>query len=100
MSLAASRIAVTRALTARAPVQQQKRGIVDYLTKYPDKVRACGLVRATKGIVKYPFGFGMGPGYYSNQRSRSVFLEIFYSITESVHSSMFCVPCWNNRSMK
>ena len=38
MSLAASRIATTRALAARAPVQHQKRGIVDYLTKYPDKV--------------------------------------------------------------
>ena len=39
MSLSASRIVVGRAMTRRAPVQQQKRKIVDYLTNYPDKVR-------------------------------------------------------------
>lgn len=38
MSLAASRFIATRALARRAPVQQQKRGIIDYLTNYPDKV--------------------------------------------------------------
>jgi hypothetical protein len=38
MSFAASRVIATRALSRRAPVQQQKRGIVDYLTNYPDKV--------------------------------------------------------------
>jgi hypothetical protein len=42
MSLAASRTIVTRALARRAPLQhqQQKRGIIDYLTNYPDKVRS------------------------------------------------------------
>ena len=39
MSLAATRFMATRALTRKAPVQQQKRGIVDYLTNYPDRVR-------------------------------------------------------------
>lgn len=41
MSLAASRIVATRAIARRVTVQQhgQKRGIVDYLTNYPDKVR-------------------------------------------------------------
>ena len=39
MSLAASRLVATRALARRAPAQQQKRGIFDYLTNYPDKVR-------------------------------------------------------------
>eukprot|EP00533_Pseudo-nitzschia_delicatissima_P001883 CAMPEP_0116077946 /NCGR_PEP_ID=MMETSP0327-20121206/340_1 /TAXON_ID=44447 /ORGANISM="Pseudo-nitzschia delicatissima, Strain B596" /LENGTH=98 /DNA_ID=CAMNT_0003568459 /DNA_START=97 /DNA_END=393 /DNA_ORIENTATION=+ len=38
MSLSATRIVATRAMARRAPVQQQKRGIVDYLTNYPDKV--------------------------------------------------------------
>jgi ribosomal protein L16/L10AE len=39
MSLAASRIVATRAMARRVTVQQeQKRGIVDYLTNYPDKV--------------------------------------------------------------
>lgn len=41
MSLAASRIVATRAMARRVTTQpqQQKRGIVDYLTNYPDKVR-------------------------------------------------------------
>jgi hypothetical protein len=39
MSLAATRFIATRAMTRKAPVQQQKRGIVDYLTNYPDRVR-------------------------------------------------------------
>jgi len=39
MSLStASRMIAARAITRRAPVQQQRRGIVDYLTNYPDKV--------------------------------------------------------------
>ena len=40
MSLPATRIVAARAMARRAPVQQQKRGIVDYLTNYPDKVRS------------------------------------------------------------
>jgi hypothetical protein len=40
MSLAASRVIATRALSRRAHVHQQKRGIIDYLTNYPDKVRS------------------------------------------------------------
>jgi hypothetical protein len=48
MSLAASRIIATRALARRAPVKEQKRGFIDYLTNYPDKVRMarllCGVV--------------------------------------------------------
>ena len=43
MSLSATRFVVARAMTrSRASAQQQKRGIVDYLTNYPDKVsRSC-----------------------------------------------------------
>jgi hypothetical protein len=39
MSLAATRFVATRVMARRGPVQQQKRGIIDYLTNYPDKVR-------------------------------------------------------------
>ena len=39
MSLAASRVIAQRALSRTAPAQFQKRGIVDYLTNYPNKVR-------------------------------------------------------------
>ena len=40
MTFSAARIIATRTVARRAPVQQQqKRGIVDYLTNYPDKVR-------------------------------------------------------------
>jgi hypothetical protein len=43
MSLAATRVIASRTLARRAPVTQQKRGFIDYLTNYPDKVRAsCG----------------------------------------------------------
>jgi hypothetical protein len=39
MSISATRFVVARAMTrSRASAQQQKRGIVDYLTNYPDKV--------------------------------------------------------------
>ena len=39
MTFSAARIIATRTVARRAPVQQQqKRGIVDYLTNYPDKV--------------------------------------------------------------
>mmetsp|Transcript_9169 Transcript_9169/g.22485 ORF Transcript_9169/g.22485 Transcript_9169/m.22485 type:complete len:99 (-) Transcript_9169:1057-1353(-) len=38
MSLSTSRLLFARCMTRRAPVKQQKRGIVDYLTNYPDKV--------------------------------------------------------------
>jgi hypothetical protein len=39
MSLTASRVIASRVISRRTPVQQQKRGIIDYLTNYPDKVR-------------------------------------------------------------
>lgn len=38
MSLAATRVIASRTLVRRATAEQQKRGIVDYLTNYPDKV--------------------------------------------------------------
>lgn len=38
MTLSAARVVATRAASRKAPLQQQKRGIVDYLTNYPDKV--------------------------------------------------------------
>ena len=59
MSLAASRVVATRALARRAPVQQQKRGIFDYLTNYPDKVRhvSCRWRRCVS-LAKEP---GYGP---------------------------------------
>jgi hypothetical protein len=47
MSLAATRILATRAITRKAPVQQQKRGIIDYLTNYPDKVLLVPLFAST-----------------------------------------------------
>lgn len=51
MSLAASRIVATRALARRAaPIQQQqKRGIVDYLTNYPDKVNQIKKIQVKGG---------------------------------------------------
>jgi hypothetical protein len=54
MSLAASRIIATRALTRRAPVAQQKRGIVDYLTNYPDKVRASIVAPSAYSVAASP----------------------------------------------
>ena len=39
MSLAASRVIAHRAIARNPPAQFQKRGIVDYLTNYPNKVR-------------------------------------------------------------
>lgn len=42
MTLSVARTAAARAISRKAPIQQQKRGIVDYLTNYPDKVsRSC-----------------------------------------------------------
>ena len=38
MSLAATRMIAARTLVRRAPVKEQKRGIIDYLTNYPDRV--------------------------------------------------------------
>jgi hypothetical protein len=38
MSLSAARVAAARTVSRKAPVQLQKRGIVNYLTNYPDKV--------------------------------------------------------------
>mmetsp|Transcript_17365 Transcript_17365/g.30273 ORF Transcript_17365/g.30273 Transcript_17365/m.30273 type:complete len:100 (-) Transcript_17365:176-475(-) len=49
MSLAATRIIAARAVTRRAPVQQQKRGIVDYLTNYPDKVNEMKKIQCKGG---------------------------------------------------
>eukprot|EP00536_Pseudo-nitzschia_multiseries_P012459 jgi/Psemu1/260620/estExt_Genewise1Plus.C_4780010 len=49
MSLAASRVAATRVLARRAPVRQQKRGIVDYLTNYPDKVNEIKKIQCKGG---------------------------------------------------
>ena len=39
MTLFAARAVAVRSVSRKAPVQQQKRTIVDYLTNYPDKVR-------------------------------------------------------------
>mmetsp|Transcript_26665 Transcript_26665/g.57168 ORF Transcript_26665/g.57168 Transcript_26665/m.57168 type:complete len:99 (-) Transcript_26665:122-418(-) len=49
MSLSASKIVVARAMTRRAPVRQQKRGIVDYLTNYPDKVNEVKKIQCKGG---------------------------------------------------
>lgn len=48
MSLAASRVIASRTLARRVALQQQqKRGIIDYLTNYPDKVRHFGFAAKT-----------------------------------------------------
>jgi len=52
MSLPASRIVVGRALTRRASVHQQKRGIVDYLTNYPDKVNEIKKIQCKGGTMQ------------------------------------------------
>ena len=39
MTLSAARAVAVRNVSRKAPVQQQRRTIVDYLTNYPDKVR-------------------------------------------------------------
>ncbi|KAG7364822.1 hypothetical protein IV203_038025 [Nitzschia inconspicua] len=51
MSLAASRIVATRAVARRmtVPQQQQKRGIIDYLTNYPDKVNEIKKIQCKGG---------------------------------------------------
>mmetsp|Transcript_8562 Transcript_8562/g.18452 ORF Transcript_8562/g.18452 Transcript_8562/m.18452 type:complete len:100 (+) Transcript_8562:132-431(+) len=49
MSLAASRIVATRAMARRAPVQHQRRGIVGYLTNYPDKVNQIKKIQCKGG---------------------------------------------------
>eukprot|EP00934_Nitzschia_sp_Nitz4_P009083 Nitzschia sp. Nitz4//scaffold322_size40381//10752//11178//NITZ4_007556-RA/size40381-snap-gene-0.1-mRNA-1//1//CDS//3329547815//9073//frame0 len=50
MSLAASRAVATRALARRATLQQQQqRGIVDYLTNYPNKVAEMRKVQCEGG---------------------------------------------------
>eukprot|EP00339_Tiarina_fusa_P003722 CAMPEP_0117045184 /NCGR_PEP_ID=MMETSP0472-20121206/31264_1 /TAXON_ID=693140 ORGANISM="Tiarina fusus, Strain LIS" /NCGR_SAMPLE_ID=MMETSP0472 /ASSEMBLY_ACC=CAM_ASM_000603 /LENGTH=99 /DNA_ID=CAMNT_0004757099 /DNA_START=46 /DNA_END=345 /DNA_ORIENTATION=+ len=52
MSLAASRILATKAIARRAPAQQQKRGIVDYLTNYPDRVPEMKKIQCAGGTLQ------------------------------------------------
>jgi hypothetical protein len=42
MTLSIARVAAARTISRKAPVQEQKRGIVNYLTNYPDKVSVLG----------------------------------------------------------
>mmetsp|Transcript_116068 Transcript_116068/g.163129 ORF Transcript_116068/g.163129 Transcript_116068/m.163129 type:complete len:100 (+) Transcript_116068:49-348(+) len=52
MSLAATRVVAARALVRRVPAQQQKRGIVDYLTNYPDKVAEIRKIQCEGGTLQ------------------------------------------------
>lgn len=55
MSLAATtRIVAARTLVRRAPVKEQKRGIIDYLTNYPDRVSFLCLWRSGNPEVQFP----------------------------------------------
>ena len=69
MSLSAARFVASRAMARRAPVQQQKRGIVDYLTNYPDKVRCSYTWNECMMIVHFVslFGTQLGAERLSNE---------------------------------
>ncbi|KAL3941008.1 MAG: hypothetical protein SGBAC_004549 [Bacillariaceae sp.] len=52
MTLSAARVVAARSVSRRAPVQQQKRTIVDYLTNYPDKVNEVKKVQIAGGTLQ------------------------------------------------
>ncbi|CAJ1953739.1 unnamed protein product [Cylindrotheca closterium] len=52
MTLSAARAIAVRSVSRKAPVQQQKRTIVDYLTNYPDKVAEMKKVQCAGGTLQ------------------------------------------------
>eukprot|EP00428_Durinskia_dybowskii_P016564 CAMPEP_0170211308 /NCGR_PEP_ID=MMETSP0116_2-20130129/5270_1 /TAXON_ID=400756 /ORGANISM="Durinskia baltica, Strain CSIRO CS-38" /LENGTH=99 /DNA_ID=CAMNT_0010461843 /DNA_START=61 /DNA_END=360 /DNA_ORIENTATION=+ len=52
MSLAATRVIASRTLVRKATVQQQKRGFIDYLTNYPDKVAEMRKIQCAGGTMQ------------------------------------------------
>eukprot|EP00980_Cylindrotheca_fusiformis_P009150 scaffold1992_cov113-Cylindrotheca_fusiformis.AAC.15 len=52
MTFSAARVLATRTVSRKASVQQQKRGIVDYLTNYPDKVAEMKKIQCAGGTLQ------------------------------------------------